>query len=85
MAEAYETFTWCGQTRYRCRLTQSDGSPCPYDTYSLEYMVQHEHKNHAPQIPNAIETAPMLFDSRGDRIQSERGIPPEFQQYRFKK
>jgi len=34
MEEAYETFKWRGQTRYRC-------SSCEFDTYSPELIEEH--------------------------------------------
>lgn len=69
-AADYETFTFCGQLRYRCRMKQLDGSACAFDTYDLRIMHEHE-RGHAAALLNKTPSSPTLFDAEGRELDEE--------------
>lgn len=85
-APGYETFTWCGQTRYRCKRNWPNGARCEFDTYDLHLMAEHEravHKAAKPLMPQM----PTLFDADGRQItrqdSPEEGEPGEAEGFSF--
>lgn len=74
-----ETFTWRGQTRYKCPLNWESGAKCQYNTAAREELVQHMAKGgHTREAhKNVVEnTAPSAH------ITTEP-VKPEFEKLQF--
>jgi hypothetical protein len=65
----YETFLWCGQTRYRCnKLWPQSKTPCGFDTHDELVMFEHIRSVHKTPKPAAALMMPTLFDAGGQEI-----------------
>lgn len=82
----YTTFDFLGQKRYRCRLKQQSGVACPWDTYSLDLMREHERGHHKQRdgMLDAAEAMPLLFTETGDAVTRDPDVPGEYRSYKFK-
>ena len=67
----YETFVWCGQTRYRCNRKWANGTACAFDTYDPALMDEHIRAVHVVKRPVA-PAMPTLFDAEGNQVQRAR-------------
>ena len=61
-----DTFTWGGQTRYRC-------PDCPFDSYSEAAVLKHWVQIHG-EITNPGGAGPTLFDAEEKPIHTRREI-----------
>ena len=87
-----ETFTYAGQTRYKCPLVWESGKKCAYDTYDVGLLRDHMRTAHTysgkpRQSDNPQPIVSPLLDHRGQRIVRQPIVPPEapfeFRKVRF--
>ena len=85
----FESFFWRGQERFRCNQKWENGTPCLFDTYDMETMIEHiacphNRSGKVPKQPKRIPVASPILDTYGNPTIREMEVDPEYRDIKFK-